>query len=419
MKVNNRMELIAPFRIPGFSRLFIAALVSGLGGSLVPIAFALESHRIEPSGWGLTVVLLSLWLGRFIGMFSVQKMRPAKNPVRVMIGSDLVRFAAQGGLLGWMIFLGAEATPSTSIVALSLSSAIYGIALAFFQPARFTVIPKLIPEEQRGRVNSWLSILGDVFAVSGPLVGSVVVLTLGFQAVLLIDAIGFLVGIALLSGIRLAIPGSEENFSLAETEVSVVKRIKLPANINVGLLAWFFVALTIGFLGTAGPTLVIDLNSPEAWAVTAAFMAAGSLSGSASSLLGVFSSIAWKYIHLLCCVGISLQLVLFLFLPVPPILWAIGFLGAALTTSSGIRWDTLGQSVGAEAEVHAFATRDQIVSTAGIPIGMLLFGVSSLFNTTTLVVVIIVVATIGAGALAALTRTGEYSQRPTAFVEVR
>ena len=381
------LQTAEPFRVHGFPRLFFATFVSGLGGALVPIAFALESHRIEPSGWGLTVVLLALWSGRFAGMFIVQRSRPARNPLRVMISSDLVRFAAQAGLLVWLLITGTGESPGGAITVLSISSGIYGAALAFFQPARFTAIPRLIPVEHRGQVNAWLSVLGDAFAIIGPLLGSLIFLSLGFEAILLIDAAGFLLGIAVLSGIRLSAGSRVPATSSEVPSPAKPSSPSLPPGINIGLLTWLFVALTIGFLGTAGPTLVIEQNSPATWAVTAAFMAAGSLVGSASSLIGVLREIPWKYLHLLCCVGIAGQLLCFLLVPVPALLWAAGFIGAALTTASGIQWDTLGQSLEAELEVHAFAARDQIVNTVGVPAGMLLFGVAGASGSTPFIVV--------------------------------
>lgn len=390
-----------PFRLDGFRRLVSAAFVSGLGGSLIPIAFTLESHRIEPSGWGLTAVLLSLWGGRFVGMFVVQRSAPARNPVRLMIGSDVVRFLAQAGLLAWLVLGGvASDGPGPAIVAMAVSSAVYGIATSFFQPARFTAIPRIVPAEYHGQANAWLSILGDAFAIAGPLAGSVVVLLLGFNAVLLIDAVGFLIGIILLAGVR--IPASVEVVAPSSDE-EIVKteqvRTNLPRWVNMGLVTWLFVALTIGLLGTAGPTLVIERNSPQTWAVTAACMAVGSLLGSTSSLLGVLRRVPWRYLHLLCCVGIALQLLCFLFVPIPLVIWAAGFIGSALTTVSGIRWDTLGQSIGDEVRVHTFAARDQIVNTVGIPAGMLVFGVASATGTATVAVITIATTVALMGAL--------------------
>lgn len=59
-----------------FSLVFAAAVVSGLGDGLIPIAFALQAHRVDSSGRGLTVVLISLWAGRFVSSLVVRKLPP-------------------------------------------------------------------------------------------------------------------------------------------------------------------------------------------------------------------------------------------------------------------------------------------------------------------------------------------------------
>lgn len=389
---------LRPFRLPNFRRLVVAAFVSGLGDALIPIAFAIESHRIEPTGWGLTVVLLSLWIGRFSGMFMVQRSGPASNPVRVMMASDVVRFAAQTGLLIWLVLRdGHGDSAGVTIAALAVSSGVYGIATAYFQPARFTAIPRIVPFEHHGHANAWLSIFSDVFAIAGPLAGSVIVLSIGFDAVLLIDAISFLIGIFLLASIKIthadpaadAMASDDRELTDAGTPAGAVS---LPHWVNVGLGTWLFVALTIGLLGVAGPTLVIDRNSVSIWAATAACMAIGSLVGSTSSLLGVVKAVPWKYLQFLCCLGLAAQLMCFLFISTPVVVWASGFVGAALVTVSAIRWDTLGQSVGSDAQIHAFAARDQTVNTVGIPAGMLVFGIAGVLELRTAIVMTVATA---------------------------
>ena len=78
-----------------FSLVFAAAVVSGLGDGLIPIAFALQAHRVDSSGRGLTVVLISLWAGRFVSSLVVRKLPPPHRPVTWMLGSDVVRMLAQ------------------------------------------------------------------------------------------------------------------------------------------------------------------------------------------------------------------------------------------------------------------------------------------------------------------------------------
>lgn len=391
------------FRLAGFRRLIIAAFVSGIGDALIPIAFAIESHRMEPSGWGLTIVLLSLWTGRFLGIFVVHRSGPTANPIRVMIASDVVRLMAQAGLLIWLLLRAGQGdSVAVSIAAFAGSSAIYGIATAFFGPARFAAIPKIVPLADHGQANAWLSMFGDFFAITGPLVGSVIVLWFGFHAVLLMDALSFLIGIFLLA--RIKITHTEVSRDAMATEKNEhpdtgqpADAVSLPPWVNTGLFTWLFVALTIGLMGIAGPTLVMDRNSVSIWAATATCMAIGSLVGSTSSLFGVVKAVPWKYLQCLCCLGLAVQLLCFLFITTPFMVWAAGFVGAALVTVSAVRWDTIGQSIGSNAQVHAFAVRDQTVHTIGIPAGMLVFGVSGALDVRTAVVtsVAIVIAVIG------------------------
>lgn len=393
---------LRPFRLPIFRRIVIAAFVSGLGDALIPIAFAIESHRVEPSGWGFTTVLLSLWVGRFAGLFIVRRSKPAVNPVRVMIVSDFVRFAAQIGLFIWLLLRAAHSDGAAfTISAFAVSAGIYGIATAFFQPARFTAIPRIVPPEHLGHANSWLSIIGDSLAIAGPLAGSMILLSIGFKAVLLIDSISFLISIVLLMSIKITRTDPTIAAMIHEDQAltgTAADDIALPGWVNIGLITWLFAALTIGLLGVAGPTFVIDRNSALVWAVTAACMAIGSLVGSSASLLlNSVKSTRWEYLQLMCCFGLAAEVLCFLFISIPVVVWISGFVGSALVTVSGIRWDTLGQSIGSDAQIHAFAVRDQIVHTVGIPAGMLVFGLSAAFNSSTVIVtaVAVVVAIMG------------------------
>jgi MFS family permease len=415
----NLCATLHPFRLPVFRRIIIAAFVSGLGDALIPIAFAIESHRVEPSGWGFTVVLLSLWIGRFAGMFIVRRSKPSANPVRVMIASDIVRFTAQIGLLVWLLLLSTHGDGTVATIsALAVSAGVYGIATAFFQPARFTAIPRIVPPEHLGHANSLLSIISDGLATAGPLAGSVILLSIGFKAILLIDSISFLIGIVLLMGIKVTRTDPTTAAMIHDDQEptdTAANDIVLPSWVNIGLITWLFAALAIGLLGVAGPTFVIDRNSALVWAVTAACMAIGSLVGSAVSLvLDSVKSTRWVYLQLLCCLGLAAEVLCFLFISIPVVVWISGFLGSALVTVSGIRWDTLGQSVGSEAQIHAFAVRDQIVNTIGIPAGMLVFGLSAVFNSSTVVVTAVAVVIAIMGIVIATVRIPQYAETDSA-----
>ena len=137
-----------------FSLGLAAAVVTGLGDGLIPIAFALQAHRVDPSGRGLTVVLITLWAGRILSSLVVRKLPPPHRTVTWMLSSDVVRMLAQWRLVAWVVARG------DSIAAFALSSCVYGCASSFFGPARLSLLSQLFPDEQRTCVNGTLSMLG-------------------------------------------------------------------------------------------------------------------------------------------------------------------------------------------------------------------------------------------------------------------
>ncbi|MFZ9035976.1 MAG: MFS transporter [Francisellaceae bacterium] len=368
------------FSHSGFRHFIWAVLISGAGDALIPIAFAIESTRIEPSGWGFSCVLLALWVSRFIGMTLYKQLASRFKALNTMISADMLRILAQLGLLLWICLF------ENSIWAMSVSAFIYGLATAFFMPARFVLIPEIIEKSMRKDVNAWLAIAGDIYTITGPLLGAFVVIWLNFQSVLLFDVISFMLGLIFLLKLKKhqqnSVSASVDNDKQKTVDINIAENnndhtdAKLPNWALLGLISWFFCSLTIGFMAAAGPTLVIEMYSASSWAVVAMIIAGGSLIGSLSSLIGLSHRISWVILHLLCSVALGVQLVT---LVLPDSIWLLyvfAFLGSAFTSLSGIRWDTIGQNSFSGKQLHDFASFDQFVNTAAIPLGMLLFGLS-------------------------------------------
>ena len=137
---------------------------------VVPIAFAIELVKIEPAGWGISLVLIFLWARRFIGMLAYKKFHNGKYSIQTMIISDTFRGLVQFSLLIWIIFLG------NHIYAMAASAIFYGFASSFYHPLSFIAVPLLIPENTRREANSIISIFGDIYAIIGPLARASVVI---------------------------------------------------------------------------------------------------------------------------------------------------------------------------------------------------------------------------------------------------
>lgn len=366
-----------------FSLVFAAAVVSGLGDGLIPIAFALQAHRVDSSGRGLTVVLISLWAGRFVSSLVVRKLPPPHRPLTWMLGSDVVRMLAQWGLVAWVV------TRGDSIAAFAFSSGAYGCASSFFGPARFSFLSQLFSGEQRTRVNGSLSMLGDVLFIAGPLIGTAAVLTLGFNTVLLIDGATFLVAMffvfPFLSVRREpavessnGVPAESEPESAgSSTQNKTPSTPMLPSWVRVGLGTWLVAAVVNGFLGSAGPTWIMNTFDEKSWGFMATALAIGSLLGSAATILKALDRVRFSTLQMLMLILLAGQLLALAFTPAFVLIAAVGAAASLLMTASGIAWDSLGQSLGDDGMVHQFATKDQLVFTAGTPLGMILFAALS------------------------------------------
>ena len=134
-KIENSLVVLkqSDFRILAF-----AILVSGAGSALVPIAFAIETTRVEERGWGLVCVMIGLWIGRFLGMIIYKSVGFNFHPLQIMIISSLGMGLAQICLLFWIWLF------SNGILAMSISSLFYGFAAAFFKPSTFLDARRLV-----------------------------------------------------------------------------------------------------------------------------------------------------------------------------------------------------------------------------------------------------------------------------------
>ena len=385
------MDSLVALKASDFRLLAGASLVSGASRALIPIAFAVETVRVEPQGWGMASVLSALWAGRFFGLLVYKRLGYRFQAFAIMIGAALVMCLAQAGLFAWI------SLSANSIMAMSVSAFVYGVAAAFYFPSMFVAIPMVTTQSTRTQANSVLSMIGDVYAIIGPLLGVSLVLVFGFNLVLVFDAVTLLMAATLIGVLytRHGVQGAQATQQPAKGggQTALEATDTLPTWAYLGFLSWFFCAVAIGLAGAAGPTMIMAYHSATAWAQVATAMAAGSLVGSAASLMGLARRVPWPLLHGFCGAGLAVQLFV---VSTPVTVWLVclaGSVGAASASASGIRWDTLGLSGFTGMRLHGFASLDQFAQTAGIPAGILLFGISGAMDMRG-------PAIVGAGALA-------------------
>ncbi|MGM5593285.1 MFS transporter [Corynebacterium glucuronolyticum] len=367
----------------GKTRIALAYTISGAGDSIIPASFAIQSYRLDESGRLLTIVLLSLWLGRLLSSIAAQRMPAPTFPARWMILSDIVRMLAQLLLLWWVV-----AQSSHFAAAFFVSCLTYGLATAFFNPARFELISIVCEtENEKVKLNSLLSAVGDVLFVCGPLLGTFITVHASFEVALVVDAASFAVSILILASFWPLTRGTHR----APEEESYAKE-KLPAWVNPGLATWFVLSASIGFLGTAAPTLVMQHFDERMWGWVAAGAAVGSLAGSAGSVVMRFP---FRYKQALALVLSAVYVIFLMWAPSVALIVAAAALSSALTTMAGIAWDVAGQSFDSAGLVHQFATKDQLVNTAAIPTGMVIFGIATAILLPVSVALAIILSIVG------------------------
>lgn len=353
--------------------LVFAVVASALGDALIPTAFAIQSFKLDSSGRLLTFVLIALWSAKLISSLALDKIPTPAFPARIMVLSDFGRALAQAGLLVYLTLF-----PNYWGPALIVSSFLYGFFAPWFGPNRFSLLAAILTGEERRKINSLLSTIGDALFLAGPLLGSALTLGLGFKAVLAVDTLTFAISMAFIASywsVRSKSGNQEEPEEQTESspEKAAASDIRLPRWSVHGLVTWLIVATTIGFIGSAAPTSVMDRFSESTWGWIASVGAAGSLVGSLLSSFPVWKKVHWNLLQIALCAAYAGHL-LALFLADSIYVIAIATaLSGALTAVSGITWDVLGQELPSDDLVNRFAVRDQIVNTVGVPAGMLLF----------------------------------------------
>src|SRR5207248_8114665 len=183
---------------PDFRRLYVARAFSLFGDGLVPVAlpFAVLSIDPSPAGLGFVLASRSLSLVVFLLVAGVIADRLARK--YVLIASDLVRLMAQGAMAGLLIGGAARLWHLIGLVF------VYGIGDAFFRPTSTGFVPETVSRPRLQQANALLSLTNSTFAVLGPVVAGVLIVTVGPGWALALDAATFLVSATFVGQIRAA-----------------------------------------------------------------------------------------------------------------------------------------------------------------------------------------------------------------------
>jgi MFS family permease len=180
----------------GFRWLLSANAISSLGDGLLVVALPLLAASLTKTAWlvtGVFAVSRVPWVfAPFLGAWSDRQ----RHPIKVMVGTDLVRALTLAGLA---LALALSVSNSVVLGIVYVAAMVIGIGDVLFGAASFTAVKLLLPAEQLpdansriGAVQSW----GE--QVVGPLIGGAIFKISRFVPVVT-DAVTFFLSCYLLS----------------------------------------------------------------------------------------------------------------------------------------------------------------------------------------------------------------------------
>jgi MFS family permease len=174
-------------RRKSFALLFAGQAVSSLGDRLVGVALAFAVLDLTGSvtDLGLVIAAQTAPLLLFVLIGGVWADRLPRQ--RLMMGSDIVRAAAQG-LSAAIVLSG-----SARIWELAALQAIYGTAEAFFGPASRVVVAQTVDRSELQEANALIGLSAELTSVAGPALAGVIVVAASAGWALAIDAATFVV----------------------------------------------------------------------------------------------------------------------------------------------------------------------------------------------------------------------------------
>lgn len=257
-----------------FRLLWIGQTVSAIGDQIFPIAVALKIINAGGSPGDLGLVLMGRSLGMVLFLAAGGVWADRLPRTRIMVGSDLLRFIAVGGLA-----LTPGDVPIWALVALTFG---VGGGEAFFRPAYGAVVPSVVPADRLTSANALTSISLKTSMILGPGLGAAVVGIGGAQWALGIDAVTFLVSMVML--LRIAEPPraarGERKSGVKEALEGVRAVRERPWVAAILVMATLHLMLAVAPMLVLEPFIAVErLGGERAYAALVTIYAVGGLLG--------------------------------------------------------------------------------------------------------------------------------------------
>ena len=355
-----------------FRWLWLSQSLSSVGDRMIIIVVALFVVEQTGSARDLGIVLAAQ-TAPFVVLLLLGGVWADRLPrQRIMVGSDVVRFAIQA-LTAGLIFAG-----DVPIWLLATLGAGFGAAEAFFRPAYTGLIPQTVPEDLIQEAQALTQTSNNVARFVGPALATAIALGAGFGWAYLIDAATFLVSALLLLLVRARVrdPAAAAPRGSLRAELAGGYR-------EVRTRAWVWVTLLGGLVlvfASVAPFFALGaVVARDQYGSSVVFgwldVAAG-----VGTIVGALVGIRWRPLRPVASAWMMLGLwpvVIAMFalgLPLGIVLPGMGLAGFAVTLFM-VWWETaLAERIPPSA-LSRVSSYDWMVSSSLLPVGYLLSGV--------------------------------------------
>lgn len=244
--------------------------ISLFGSSIVTFAISWYVTLETGSGALLTISVLVSFIPQILVSLYGGALADKYNRKTIIIVSDAL--IALATLILAIIFI----SGFKNIWILFIVSAVRSIGAGLQYPAVGAVLPQFVPSDKLMRVNTLNSTITSISMLLAPVLGGAVFATLGIEAAMLIDVFTAIIGIFILSFLKVDTVASEDT-SINEG-VLYIKNNKLIRNVIILYAVLFTLVTPSAFLT---PLLISRMFGDEVWRLTAneVFYSIGAISG--------------------------------------------------------------------------------------------------------------------------------------------
>jgi MFS family permease len=394
-----------------FRLLAIGQGLSWLGNAFQTVALAVAviatGGGAHDFGLVMATNILTLLAGTLFGGIWADRLQPQ----RVMVASDLIRFAATAGIAAMFATGGYHLAP---LCALTVVSAGAG---SFFSPAMSSLKPLLVPAEDRQQANATLSLLQSACGVAGPATAGITIAAFGAPAGFTINAVSFLASLVAAAMIRVRAPRGPRTPMLGELAAGL-REIRSRDWLLANLLGATTYHIANGVILVLVPIVAMErLGGAHAIGWIAAAEGLGGVIGSAIGM-------RFRPRRLLFAGLLALPLMsVWAFTYVWPGTLAAIMIGAVIGYAGllfyDVAWDTSLQENVPHRFLGRVASWDYLASFLAMPVGNVMagplsdrFGIDRVLTTCACVLLTAAVAMLAVPGSRRLTRTGKPAEDP-------